>query len=339
LLGGDDCNDNDAAINPATIWYKDADNDGYSDALYIGQPSCTSPGTGFKLTVKGGGDCNDNDATINPATIWILDADADGYYPGSPVIKCASPGAGYMIKSSQLPGDCNDNNPAINPGAVEVCGNKVDDNCNGVVDEGTCYACLNATNLKATSITSTNAQISWSAIANPVQWQLEYKTTRPGSKWVDVLLTGNLRTYKLSSLSSNQNYLAQIRAKCGNTWTSYSVAVGFKTLAGGGVLSLNNAEANSARELTGGSSTITLHPNPTNGTFMLRLNVAEKINGKAQIQLIDIAGKTVQAENTVMYNGALQKAITVSSTLAKGIYLVRIVVNNKTYKTPLIYEK
>jgi hypothetical protein len=88
-----------------------------------------------------------------------------------------------------------------------------------------------------------------------------------------------------------------------------------------------------------GSSSITLYPNPTNGTFMLRLNVAEKINGKAQIQLIDVAGKTVQAENAVMYNGALQKTISVSYPLAKGMYLVRIVVNNKTYKTPLIYEK
>jgi hypothetical protein len=77
--------------------------------------------------------------------------------------------------------------------------------------------------------------------------------------------------------------LAQIRAKCGNTWTSYSAAVGFKTLAGGGSLSLTNVEANPALELNvEGSSTITLHPNPTNGRF---------------------------------------------------------VVNNKTYKTPLIYEK
>ena len=132
----------------------------------------------------------------------------------------------------------------------------------------------------------------------------------------------------------------QIRAKCGNTWTSYSVAVGFKTSAGGGSLSLNNPEANSALELIAeGSSTIMLHPNPTNGGFMLRLNVAEKINGKAQIQLIDITGKTVHSENAVMYNGALQKTITVSSTLAKGMYMVRIVVNNKTYKTPLIYAK
>jgi hypothetical protein len=32
--------------------------------------------------------------------------------------------------------DCRDDNPAIHPGAAEICGNHVDDNCNGFVDEG-----------------------------------------------------------------------------------------------------------------------------------------------------------------------------------------------------------
>jgi len=33
-------------------------------------------------------------------------------------------------------GDCNDNNPNVYPGHAEVCGNGIDDNCNGYVDEG-----------------------------------------------------------------------------------------------------------------------------------------------------------------------------------------------------------
>jgi hypothetical protein len=31
--------------------------------------------------------------------------------------------------------DCDDANPSVHPGAPEICGNRLDDNCSGVVDE------------------------------------------------------------------------------------------------------------------------------------------------------------------------------------------------------------
>jgi hypothetical protein len=56
----------------------------------------------------------------------VIDADGDGYADAN--------------NCTLLNGlDCDDNNPAINPGAVEICGDGIDNNCDGNIDEGCTY--------------------------------------------------------------------------------------------------------------------------------------------------------------------------------------------------------
>jgi hypothetical protein len=68
------------------------------------------------------------DATSKPVTTvtYCADADKDGYY--AITASCTLP-AGAPASA-----DCNDAAAAVNPGAAEVCGNGLDDNCNGLVD-------------------------------------------------------------------------------------------------------------------------------------------------------------------------------------------------------------
>lgn len=54
--------------------------------------------------------------------VRLDDQDGDGYVPNN---AC---GFGRM-------GDCDDNNAAIHPGATEICGNDIDENCNGMSDD------------------------------------------------------------------------------------------------------------------------------------------------------------------------------------------------------------
>jgi hypothetical protein len=162
--------------------------------------------------------------------------------------------------------------------------------------------------------------------------QVQYKTIASGSKWTDVLLTGNIRSVKMSLLKANQTYNWHIRAKCNGTWTAYSSSAAFKTTG-----SVSSSIITSA--IAANNSTLSLYPNPTKGQFVVELNVGEKINTNAKIQLVDFTGRTVQTENAELNDGSLKKTVNISSALAKGIYMVRIMANGRVYTAKLVYEK
>ncbi|MDO8445254.1 MAG: RHS repeat-associated core domain-containing protein [Deltaproteobacteria bacterium] len=64
---GNDCDDGNLKINPNTYWYKDADNDGYSDGTTTG-PQCQRP-AGYKLASElksMENDCDDTQSQFNP---------------------------------------------------------------------------------------------------------------------------------------------------------------------------------------------------------------------------------------------------------------------------------
>lgn len=123
-------------VNPAPTWYLDVDGDGY----YVSSiQSCTNPGEGYKTTGNVLGDCNDNDVNVWQSATLYIDADGDGYDAGVETI-CygADIPTGYSLTTNGT--DCNDDDLSINPGAIEICGNGIDDNCDGQIDEG-CGIC------------------------------------------------------------------------------------------------------------------------------------------------------------------------------------------------------
>ena len=144
----EDCDDDDARVQAATLVYTDADVDGYGGAT--GERSC-EVADGFSAV---GGDCddtnpdafpggvevcdgadNDCDGTIDGTDAtgqltWYPDADGDTYgVTASAITACDQP-AGYTT----VPGDCNDADPDINPGEREVCDGR-DEDCSGVPDD------------------------------------------------------------------------------------------------------------------------------------------------------------------------------------------------------------
>ena len=143
---GEDCDDLDAEVGKWP-WYADGDGDGYGDPNRV--VTACEPPEGY---VGDSGDCDDGSAAISPegtercgdgvdsdcdeqvdeagavdAVQWYFDGDGDGFGDGEPVTACEAPGERYVERT----GDCDDSSASANPDAEEICGNVVDDNCNG----------------------------------------------------------------------------------------------------------------------------------------------------------------------------------------------------------------
>jgi hypothetical protein len=147
-----DCDDTDAEVNPDTLWFIDLDDDGYgSPGDY--QTGCEQPAG----HAPNGLDCSDDPAVnpnaseINPdavevcdvqdndcdgavdesdavdARTFYVDADGDGFgQTDATTISCWAP-SGYAAEDA----DCDDTLAQVNPGMDEICGDGLDNNCDG----------------------------------------------------------------------------------------------------------------------------------------------------------------------------------------------------------------
>ncbi len=152
----DDCDglvdDDDDSLDTSTgsTWYADAYGDGYGDADTTTM-SCLTP-AGF---VADATDCDDAEAEVNPmateecdtvdndcdglvdddddsldtstGSTWYADTDGDGYGDPSSTTMACTPPSGYVTSDT----DCDDDDATVSPGLPEICGDGVDNNCDG----------------------------------------------------------------------------------------------------------------------------------------------------------------------------------------------------------------
>ncbi|TAL49914.1 hypothetical protein EPN81_04360 [Patescibacteria group bacterium] len=177
---GTDCDDADSASHPGapevcdgldndcdettdenlfSSWYADTDGDGYGSGSVISVICGGSTGS----LVDNATDCNDGEANANPAAVEVCDAidnDCDGIVDeieGNPDVQTlwddddgdgwgdeevgsfqSCPANGFVLQG----GDCDDTNPGANPSQTEVGLDAIDNDCDGIVDEGGIYCCL-----------------------------------------------------------------------------------------------------------------------------------------------------------------------------------------------------
>jgi len=145
-----DCDDSNKNINPDAeeSWYDGVDNDcdGANDYDQDRDTYVLEKYDGFKGgTAPSGGDCDDTSPDVNPGALEIpgngVDEDCDGFDHkqcwvdsdgdeyGDPDAPVACSDTDADVGNDQ---DCDDSNADVNPGALEISGDDIDQNCNGL---------------------------------------------------------------------------------------------------------------------------------------------------------------------------------------------------------------
>lgn len=130
-----DCNEK-TAIDVGTECYDD-DGDGYCEI-----PPCVN-------TTETLMDCDDSNASVSPDASELLngiDDDCDGLtdegtaaYDDDGDGYCESP---PCINAKGKESDCDDTDYAVNPGETETCGDGIDNNCDGILNEQNAIGCI-----------------------------------------------------------------------------------------------------------------------------------------------------------------------------------------------------
>ncbi len=109
------------------VFYEDLDQDGVGNDAFEVESCAEDPGL-----ASVGGDCNDNDPNIQDPIDWVTDADGDGVGDGDPAgaPACDAPTPDAIPAGGAV--DCDDFAIDVYPGALEVCGDLVDSDCDGM---------------------------------------------------------------------------------------------------------------------------------------------------------------------------------------------------------------
>ena len=84
--------------------------------------------------------------------------------------------------------------------------------------------------------------------------------------------------------------------------------------------------------------TLSIFPNPSDGSFTVNLRAPENGDQKAIIEVFDVAGKVKLRDNAQLNDGLLEKQLSLKN-LSAGFYWVKVSVNGSAFRANLIFTE
>jgi hypothetical protein len=344
VIDNTDCNDQNALINPSTLWYFDADNDQIGDAT-VSFTGCTPP-NGYVLSA---GDCDDSNSQISGPVTYYADLDSDGFgLDSSAQLLCQNPGAGYVTTG----GDCDDLNNLINPNAQEIC-DGIDNDCDGLADDSLLFTMYyvdvdgDGFGDEATAVESCSQPQNTITIGGDCDDTNDQ--IYPGATEICDDVDNDCD----GSTDEGLNFITYYTDADNDGFGTGSTGLSFCSIPGPG-FSTNNQDCDdnngqinpNAIDITGNgidencdgvdgilnitdlnSISTEIYPNPTSGNSTLLFSSQQK----GELNLRDLNGKIVLTKSFD------QKEVEIlSSSLITGTYILEIKINNANFFTKLM---
>ncbi|RAR46229.1 MopE-related protein, partial [Flavobacterium lacus] len=149
---------------------------------------------------------------------WFEDADGDGFGNPDVTVAAATQPTGYVA----IGGDCNDTNNTVYPGAAEICYDGLDNDCDGIIDNG-CTPIV--TDVQPSQCGITLATIDSYVYANIVSNAQGYRfrvtnTATNDVQTIDQLLRG-FRFTQLTTYAFNTTYSVEVSVRINNVWQPF----------------------------------------------------------------------------------------------------------------------
>lgn len=274
----------------------------------------------------------------DPATmqLFYVDADGDGYgNPNSSLLACNAPG-GYVNNNF----DCNDNNASINPGAIEICGNAIDDNCNGQTDEGcTTIPAMSINDVTVneaqgsavltaalSSVSSNTVQVNYKTVNGTAVQPKDYKKTTGTLTFAPGVISANITVPVINDNNVEPNEYFDVELS-GAINATIADGLGRVTIVDGSVTTM--AKPSGALQSETNYFNIKVN-NPTRNYFTL--NAESSNNDPLNIKISDVNGRVIET----LRNESAGKTFMIGNKYFPGVYFAEITQGQNTRIVKLI---